>query len=122
MDRFTPRTTWLAGLDRGADLALQLSLREPALCDTVLLVAGAGFAPFPRRKPYEVKQLLGARPNRLPYTIVTFPGAAGPDQPAARLAEAMEQLDFDVRVLPRFEGEYSPSSAAGLIFDWLGGE
>ena len=118
-DRFGPGTLLLGGLDTGGSVALRLSLEHPALVQEVLLVAGAGFDPWPGRTAKEFDLLPAGRTNALTYTLIVFPKAGTTGTPARHVARAMTDAGYKLELQELREGAYGPSQGAGLVCNWI---
>lgn len=109
---FPGGTVTLVGLGKGADAALETSLRRPDLCEAVVLEGDQLYPDLPGFSEEAVAEALGARPNGLPYTLAAGT-LASPRLPV--IAAAMQKLGLGVEIRPLG----GPALDAAALAAWL---
>jgi hypothetical protein len=111
----------LAGVDVFATPALQVSLERPADLAGVLLVTGAGFAPWPGVDDIALRTALADADRRLSYGWIRFPDETGPNDRALDVIRAMRDLGLTLHGVQEVPGDLSASQAWGRAAIWAAG-
>jgi hypothetical protein len=120
--RFQTDTLLLAGLGEGAEDAIHFSLRRPELCQRVLLLVDADFAPWPGRDETALTRLLATHRNDIPYRVARRPGTAGSRGQTAALVTALHEAGFTVYDATNTAADRAVSTLGGEILRWLAEE
>ncbi len=111
----------LAGVDAFATPVLQASLNRPTALAGVLLVTGAGFAPWPGADDLALRAALAGADRRLSYGWIRFPDETGPDDRALDVIRAMRDTGLALHNVQEVPGDLHASQAWGRAVIWAAG-